>query len=803
MIGDSFFKIQSRMKGMKNWTSQLISKSLLLSRPPSCDESLVVEEHLDEDFDGRGSTSTASLSAPSVSTDASPHPSSVNEVAEIPSLQQHGEVEDSFQSHNSMGGRKLDPLANIEALQIKFLRLCRRLALSSDNLMVGQVLYRLHVATLIRAGESDLKRASRTSDTARAIAAEQEATGQPDLDFNFRILVLGKTGVGKSATINSIFDQAKAMTNAFQPATDCIQEVSGIVNGMKVTFIDTPGFFPSSRSNVRRNRKIMFSVKRFIRKSPPDVVLYFERLDLINMGYSDFPLLKLITDVFGPAIWFNTILVMTHASSALPEGPNGYPVSYDSFVAQCTNLVQHYIHQAVSDSRLDNPVLLVENHPQCRTNILGEKVLPDGQVWRSQFLLLCICTKVLGDANTLLKFQNDIEIGLIGSTRLPSLPHLLSSLLRAHSVNSTVGMDEGMEEILDTEDEDEYDQLPPIRILTKSQFERLTKTQKDDYLDELDYRETLYLKKQWKAEIRRRRESMLSKDGSSVNDDNFDPQETSSEAVLLPDMAITPSFDSDSPVHRYRCLVTSEQLLVRPVLDPNGWDHDVGFDGINLETAVGIRKNVQASVLGQVSKDKQDFSIQTEGAVAYKDPKGHTVDAGLDIQTAGKELVCTIRGDTKLRNLKHNMTGCGFSMTSFRNKFYLGAKLEDTVAVGNRVKFVLNAGRVGGLGQVAYGGSFEATLRGGDYPVRNDKVSLSLSVLSFDREIVLGGIIQSDFRIGRSTKISVNANLNSRNMGQICIKTSCSEQVGIPLIAVFSIIRHLLRRRVTDELRSS
>ncbi|KAJ4965258.1 hypothetical protein NE237_017107 [Protea cynaroides] len=802
MAGDSLFKIQSRMKGMKDWTSQLVSKSLLLSRPPPCNVSLVVDEHLDEEFDGRGSTPTDNLSAPSVSTDASPRPSSTNEEAEL-SLQKHDEVEDSGQIHHNTGGRKLDPLAVIEELQIKFLRLCRRLSLSLDNLMVRQVLYRLHVATLIRAGESDLKRASRMSDRARAIAAEQEATGQPDLEFSFRILVLGKTGVGKSATINSIFDQAKATTNAFQPATDCIQEVSGIINGMKVTFIDTPGFFPSSTSNVRRNRKIMLSVKRFIRKSPPDIVLYFERLDLINMGYSDFPLLKLITDVFGPAIWFNTLLVMTHASSALPEGPNGHPVSYDSFVDQCTNLVQHYIHQAMSDSRFDNPVLLVENHPQCKTNILGEKVIPNGQVWRSQFFLLCICTKVLGDANTLLKFQNDIEIGPVGSTRLPSLPHLLSSLLRPHSVTSTVGMDEEIEEILDIEDEDEYDQLPPIRILTKSQFERLTKTQKDDYLAELDYRETLFLKKQWKAEIQRRRESMLSKDETSVNDDNFDPQETSPEAVVLPDMTIPPSFHSDCPVHRYRCLVTSERWFVRPVLDPNGWDSDVGFDGINLETAVGIRRNMQASILGQVSKDKEDFSIQTDCAAAYKDPKGHTVDVGLDIQTAGKELVCTIRGDTKLRNFKHNMTGCGFSMTSFRNKYYLGAKLEDSFSVGNRVKFVLSAGRMGGLGQVAYGGSLEATLRGRDYPVRNDKLSLAMTVLSFDKEMVLGGNIQSDFRIGRGSKMSVNANLNSRNMGQICIKTSSSEQFGIPLVAVFSIVRYLLRRRATDELHNS
>ncbi|KAF8407169.1 hypothetical protein HHK36_006295 [Tetracentron sinense] len=799
MIGDSIFKVQTGMKAFKDWmSSQFASKSLLLARPLSGNGNFFDEEPLGEDFNDRDSTPGTSFSASQVfaassnnlenQLSPSPHP--------VP-------VEDFHPSQHNADAKKLDPLAKIEALQIKFLRILRRLGQSPNSLVVEQVLHRLHLATLIRAGESDLKRASLRRDRARAIAAEQEAAGQPELDFSFRILVLGKTGVGKSATINSIFDQTKAVTDAFQPATDCIQEVVGTISGIKITFIDTPGLLPSSTSNLRRNRKIMLSVKRFIRRSPPDIVLYCERLDLINMGYSDFPLLKLITDIFSPAIWFNTILVLTHSSSAPPEGPNGYPVSYESFVTQCTDLVQHYIHQAVSDSKLDNPVLLVENHPQCKTNILGEKVLPNGQVWRSQFLLLCVCSKVLGDANILLKFRDSIVMGLASGTRLPSLPHLLSSLIRPRSASSTGQMDNEMDEISDMDDEDEYDQLPPIRILTKSQFNRLTKSQKKDYLDELDYRETLYLKKQWKTETQRRRESMLSKEGISANDDNFDNQEASPEAVLLPDIAVPSSFDSDYPVHRYRCLVTSDQWLVRPVLDPQGWDHDVGFDGINLEAAVEIKKNLHTSVVGQMSKDKEDFSIQTECAAAYIDPKGLTGSAGLDVQSTGKELVCTVHGDAKLRNLKHNMTGCGVSVTSFGNKYYVGAKLEDTVLIGKRVKLVMNAGRMGGLGQIAFGGSFAATLRGRDYPVRDDKFSLTLTGISFDNEMVFGGSIQSDFRPGRGTKMSVNANLNSRKMGQVCIKTSSSEHMEIALIALVSIVRALLRRREIDDLSST
>uniref|UniRef100_A0A5B6Z0T5 AIG1-type G domain-containing protein n=1 Tax=Davidia involucrata TaxID=16924 RepID=A0A5B6Z0T5_DAVIN len=790
------------MMGIKDWVlSQLVSKSLVSSRPLSASDSFLGEEPLNEEFGNRGAEHTTNLVALPAAADTSRFSIS-NEENQHHSSSQQVVVEGSCQSHRSTDEKKLDPLAKIENLQIKFLRLLRRLGQSQDNLMVAKVLYRIHLATLIRAEESDLRKANLRSDRAKAIAAEQEESGQPEFDFSFRVLVMGKTGVGKSATINSIFDQTKATTDAFQPATDRIREVVGTVNGIRITFIDTPGLLPTCTSTVRKNRKILCSVKRFIRKSPPDIVLYFERLDLINMGYSDFPLLKLITDVFGSAIWFNTILVMTHSSSALPEGPNGYPVSYESYVTQCTDLVQHYIHQAVSDSKLENPVLLVENHPHCRTVVTGEKILPNGQVWKSQFLLLCICTKVLGDVNSLLDFRDSIELGPSTDARLPSLPHLLSSFLRHRAVPCPNGVDNEIDEISlsDTEEEDEYDQLPPIRILTKSQFEKLTKSQKKDYLDELDYRESLYLKKQLKEEFCRRRGNKHFKDGSSAHDDNSDNQQEPPEPVLLPDMAVPPSFDSDCPVHRYRCIVTSDKWLARPVLDPHGWDHDVGFDGINLETAVEIKKDVIASVTGQISKDKQDFSIQSECVAAIMDPRRPTCSVGLNVQSAGKDMIYTVHSNMKLKNLKHNVTECGVSVSSFGNKYYVGAKLEDSVSVGKRLKFVMNAGQMGGVGQVAYGGSLEATLKGRDYPVRNDKVSLTMTVLSFNKETVLGGNFQSDFQLSRGTRMSVNANLNSRSMGQVCVKANSSEHVQIALIAVVSIFRALLRRKAADEL---
>ncbi|CAI9100867.1 OLC1v1038052C1 [Oldenlandia corymbosa var. corymbosa] len=809
IAADTLSSPSGNMMSLKDWvSSQLLSRSLATSRPLSAADSFLSEGSPDEDF--HNEVHTSDPRAVLVTPDSCRHSSTRNNQENLNHVSYttgYGpEDREQFNTQEVNGEnpsrsdyedeKTLDPLGKIECLQIKFLRLLKRFGLSQDNLLVSKVLYRIQLATLIRAGDSDLKRANLRSDKAQQIAEEREVSGFPELDFSVRILLLGRSGVGKSSTINSIFNQMKAATDAFQPSTDHIQEVVGTVNGIQISFIDTPGLLPFSPSSVRKNRKILHSVKRFIRKSPPDIILYFERLDLINTGYSDFPLLKLVSEVFGPAIWFNTMIAMTHASSSLPEGPDGYPVIYDSFIARCTDLLQHYIHQSVSDAKLENPVVLVENHTHCRTNIRGEKVLPNGQVWKDQFFLLCLCTKVLGEVNSLLEFEDGMQLGPLNRNRVASLPHLLTAFLKHHTRLNLHEADDTVEDflLLDSEEEDEYDQLPPIRILKKAQFHKLNDSQKKQYLDELDYRETLYLKKQMRDEIRRKKERLFD-DENLASDIHPSDQEVAPEPVLLPDMAVPPSFDSDNPVHRYRCLVTDDQWLARPVLDPNGWDHDVGFDGINLETAVEIRKNVFTCVTGQMSKDKQDFSVQSECAAAFMDPKGPTYSVAIDAQSGGKELMCTVHSNIKLRNLKYNLTDCGVCVTSFGNQKFFGAKIEDSILIGKRMKLSVNAGQMRGGGQVAYGGSLEATLRGRDYPVRNEKVSFTMTFLSLDKDTVFGANLQSDFRLRRDTKMSVNANINTRRMGQVSIKTASSECMEIAIIAAVSVIGTLLRRK--------
>lgn len=238
----------------------------------------------------------------------------------------------------------------------------------------------------------------------------------------------------------------------------------------QVRVIDTPGLLPST-AEQRHNENVMAQVKKHIKKSSPDIVLYFDRLDMQTRDFGDVPLLRTITDVLGAAVWFNAIVVLTHASSAPPDGPNGSPLSYEMFLAQRSHVVQQTIRQAAGDMRLSNPVSLVENHPACRTNRAGQKVLPNGQIWKPQLLLLCFASKILAEANTLLKLQETATPGKpFGQRpRVPPLPYLLSTVLQSRAQLKMPNEQQGESDESDDDDEsddedgDEYDELPPFR----------------------------------------------------------------------------------------------------------------------------------------------------------------------------------------------------------------------------------------------------------------------------------------------------------------------------------------------------
>jgi Toc86/159 family protein import component len=689
----------------------------------------------------------------------------------------------------------------LQMIRVKFLRLAHRLGQTPHNVVVAQVLYRLGLAEQLR-GRNGSRVAAFSFDRASAMAEQLEAAGQEPLDFTCTIMVLGKTGVGKSATINSIFDENKFSTDAFQLGTKKVQDVVGTVQGIKVRVIDTPGLL-SSWSDQRQNVKILQSVKRFIKKSPPDIVLYLDRLDMQTRDFGDMPLLRTITEIFGVEIWFNAIVVLTHAASAPPEGPNGTATGYDMFVTQRSHAVQQAIRQTAGDMRLMNPVTLVENHSACRTNRAGQRILPNGQVWKPHLLLLSFASKILFEANTLLKLYE--SPGKPPQSRTPPLPIILSSLLQSRPQlkspqDQLLGDDDDVlddDSSSDSDGESEYDALPPFKPLNKEELSELSNSQKKEYYVELEYRERLLMKKMLKEEKRRRKmmKKMVAAARELPVEENVE-EENRNEAsvpVVKPDMALPPSFDSDDLIHRYRELDSTNPWRMLPVLYSNGWDHDLGYEGANVERLFAVSDNIPLSFSGQVTKDKRYANLQMELASSLKHgaKKSTTVAFDVQAQTQSRDITCTLRSETLFSNHRLNKATASVSVTHVGDSWTTGVKVEDKLTVGRWAQFVLSGGTVYARGDAAYGGSLEATLRDKDDPLGRFLTTVGASVMDWHGDLAIGWNAQTQIPVGRSSNLIGRFNVNNRGSGQVSLRLNCSEPLQIALVALLPCLNKL------------
>ena len=713
-------------------------------------------------------------------------------------------VED--ESEDSLSEEEKKKIEKIQLVRVKFLRLVRRLGVSPEDTGVSKVLYRL--ATV--AGRHFSQTFS-LELAAKRLAMQLEAEGKDDLDFSLNILVLGKTGVGKSATINSIFGMEKAMIGAFEPVTTTVKEIVGTVGGVKIRFLDTPGL----RSSVMEqsiNRKILASVKKFLKKFPPDIVLYVDRLDTRTENLNDLPLLRLITGSLSASIWVNAVIALTHAASAPPDGPLGSPLSYDNFVSRRSYVIQQCISEAVGDMRLMqpslmHPVSLVENHPLCQTNNYGERVLPSGLAWRPHLLLMFYSIKILSQAIPLLTPQKYVENRkLFGfGVRSPPLTYFLASLLQSHAHPKLSGDQGGGSDTVDSdignlsdseeEEEDEYDQLPPFRPLKKSQIAKLSKEQRKAYFEEYDYRVKLLQKKQLK---RMREMKKKGKDGGNDYarmEEDADQEDTSPAdvPVPLPDMALPHSFDGDNPTFRYRHLEPTSHFLVRAIPGTHGWDHDFGYDALMLERSLAISGRFPADFEVQIMKDKKQFSMYLNSLVAMKHGENGSTMAGINIQNVGGQLAYILRGETKVKNSNINKATAGVTLTFLDGNVATGLKIEDQIAIGKRLVLAGSTGVVRSQGETAYGANLEVRLKEADFPIGQDQSTLGLSLVRWRGDMSLMANLQSQFFIGRSSQMAIHVGLNDKRSGQITVRISSSDQLQIALFGILPIAVSIFR----------
>ena len=182
-------------------------------------------------------------------------------------------------------------------------------------------------------------------------------------------LEVGRTGVGKSSTINTLIGRDVAEVGHLTATTMEVKTYNLAINDIKIQLIDTPGLCDDLEE--KGNDDVYIDrIKKGVPNQEIDLVLFFSSLmaDERSVLKDEKRAIRIISEAFGKKIWEQSVIVFTCACSR-----NIVLYEYQDDLKEWTKILKKEIKEYAGEDIAEQiPSVAVDNNSE---------TTPDGQRW--------------------------------------------------------------------------------------------------------------------------------------------------------------------------------------------------------------------------------------------------------------------------------------------------------------------------------------------------------------------------------------------------------------------------------------